>query len=331
MHGGASVHWPHTDHLALSGYHGPFAGLPQHSAYLHRMSPAIFDHRQILRAFGRAAPHYRQRAVLQREVESRLMEHLDYVTTPPGRILDVGSGPGSASLALKNRWPKAQVIALDLSAPMLREAARAAGRWRPKFTPLRADTRALPFAPGSFDLVFSNLTMPWVEDLPGLFSQWRNVLAPGGFLACSSVGTETLEELREAFDNADPGVPHVNAFAPILHVGDALMASGFRDPVLVADRFTLTYPNLTEMMHDLRYSGAVNVAPQRRQTLTGKARMQRMISAYEAYRGPDGLLPANVEVIYAHAFAPEPGQPVRNAGHDMASVPLSRIPIRRRQ
>src|SRR5690606_20746296 len=125
----------------------------------------------VRRSFGRAATAYGERAVLQHEVEARLLERLDYVTTPPSRILDVGCGPGTASRSLKKRWPKAQVVALDLALPMLRVAKRSAGLWRPRHATVCADTRALPFAPGSFDLVFSNLCMQWIEDIPALMAQ----------------------------------------------------------------------------------------------------------------------------------------------------------------
>ena len=66
-----------------------------------------FDFRQIRRAFGRAAPAYAATAVLQREVESRLLEQLDYVEQAPSRVLDLGCGPGNASVKLKQRWPRA--------------------------------------------------------------------------------------------------------------------------------------------------------------------------------------------------------------------------------
>lgn len=294
------------------------------------MAPVLFDHDHVRRSFGRAAAGYAERAVLQHEVEARLLDRLEYLTTPPARILDVGCGPGSASAALKKRWPKARVVALDLALPMLRQARRAAGLWLPRYTTVCADARALPFAPGSFDLVFSNLCMQWIEDLPELFAQWRSVLAPGGFLACSSFGPQTLHELRSAFASVDEA-PHVSSFPPIQHIGDALMAGGFRDPVLDTDRFTLTYPNPADLMRDLRGIGAGNAVAMRRRALTGKARLHGAIAAYETFRQPDGLIPATYEVLYAHAFAPEPGQPVRQGGHDVAAVPLSRIPIRRKQ
>ena len=58
--------------------------------------------------------------------------------------------------------------------------------------------------------------------------------------------------------------------------------------------------------------------------------MQRVFDTYENLRS-DGALPSTWEVIYAQAFAPEPGQPIREHDGEIASVPLSAIPIRRRR
>lgn len=288
-----------------------------------------FDSQRVRRAFAAAAGSYARHAALQGEIQARLMEVLDWVQRPPARILDVGSGPGSAARALKKRWPKAEVIALDLALPMLQQARRQAGRWRPAHACVCADARQLPFADGSFDLVFSNLCMQWIDDLPALFTCWRRVLVPGGFLACSSFGPATLHELRTTFAAVDHA-PHVSRFAPIQHIGDSLMQAGFRDPVLDTDHFTLTYANVTELMQDLRGLGAGNADSARRRSLTGKQRMAAAIAAYEPFRQPDGRIPASYEAVYAHALAPAPGQPLRENGHDLIQVPLSTIPIRRK-
>lgn len=154
------------------------------------------------------------------------------------------------------------------------------------------------------------------------------MVAPGGLVLLSTFGPQTLHELRDAFAQVDDD-PHVSPFAPIQALGDALLASGFRDPVLDADTFTLTYRTAPDLMHELRAIGAANAARARRRTLTGKQRMQRVHAAYEAHRR-DGVLPATYEVLYAHAWGPAPGQPRRGAGGDLAAVPVSRIPIRRR-
>src|SRR5690606_18281956 len=118
----------------------------------------IFDRQQVRRAFSRAAGSYSAAADLQREVESRLLESLEYLgEQAPADIVDLGSGPGTAAVALRQRWPKARVVAIDLALPMLRQVAPKRG-WNPLQRPIDricADARALPLADDSVDLIFS--------------------------------------------------------------------------------------------------------------------------------------------------------------------------------
>jgi malonyl-CoA O-methyltransferase len=292
--------------------------------------PTMLDPRHVRRAFSRAASSYNEAAVLQREVEKRLLESLDYLEDrQPQVVLDIGAGPGNATAVLKKRWPKAQVIALDVAVPMLREAKKNAGWWKP-FQRVCSDAAALPLADQSVDVIYSNLCLQWLEDLPAVFAGFRRVLKPGGLLVCSTFGPDTLVELREAFAQTDTA-PHVNRFAQIAQFGDALMMAGFRDPVLDRDMFTLTYGDLPALMRELKALGATNALTTRRRTLTGRGRFAAAQQAYEPLRQADGKLPSSWEVIYAHAWAPDAGTPIRERGQDVASVPLSAIPIRRKQ
>lgn len=213
--------------------------------------PAGFDTRHLRRAFGRAASRYQAAAVLQHEVESRLLEQLEYLPSPPQRVLDLGAGPGNATRVMRQRWPKAEVLAMDMALPMLRESGRD-WRWytpaKRRFDRVCADARALPLQDGSVDVIFSSLCLQWVEDLASVLDGLRRVLRPGGLLLFSTFGPASLQELREAFAAVD-GEPHVSGFAPIQSVGDALMSAGFRNPVLDSDRFELTYPDVPALMH----------------------------------------------------------------------------------
>ncbi|MBS0463344.1 MAG: malonyl-ACP O-methyltransferase BioC [Proteobacteria bacterium] len=295
-----------------------------------RPDPTL-DPARVRRAFARAAAGYESAAALQREVEARLLEQLDRLGERiPTRVLDLGAGPGRAAQAMHARWPKAQVLALDFALPMLRQIARAPW-WKlgpQRLHALCADVNALPLADGSVDALFSNLCLQWVDDLPRTLRGFRRVLRPDGLLLFSTFGPDTLRELRDAFTQADAGDP-VTPFAHIQRVGDALQDAGFRDPVLYAEQFSLTYPDARTLMHELQTLGAHNARADRRRGLMGKARMARVVDAYEALRR-DGVLPSTWEVIYAQAFAPPPGQPLRGGGEELASVPLSAIPIRRR-
>lgn len=293
------------------------------------MAPTI-DPRRVRRAFSRAAPGYDAAAALQREVRARLLESLDYLDgRVPSVVLDVGSGTGHAAAAMKKRWPKAQVIALDLALPMLREAGKQAGWWRP-FARVCADAGALPLAEGSVDLVFANLSLSWVQDLPAAFAGFRRVLRPGGLLLCSSFGPETLAELHEAFLHAGGAAVQGTPFPAIAQFGDALVAAGFRDPVLDRDLFTLTYADLSGLLRDLRATGMANPLADRGRGLYGRQRLAAVAAAYDALRDGSGRLPSRWEIVYAQAWAPAPGAPIREGGHEVASVPLSQIPIRRR-
>lgn len=299
----------------------------------------LFDHRQVRRSFSRAAHGYDQAAALQREVGARLAETLDYLDQRvPEVVVDVGCGPGHLSAQMQQRWPRAQVIALDLALPMLREARErfGAGGWRPRLLggarrpdAVCADARALPLRDASVDVLFSNLCLQWVEDLPAVFAGFRRVLKPGGLLLVSTFGPDTLFELRGAFAQAD-AAPHVSPFASIAQFGDALMAAGFKNPVLDRDEFVLGHQDLGHLMRELRTLGATNAMSDRRRSLTGRARFARAAQAYEPLRGADGRLPATWEVIYAHAWGPEPGTPIRVGGIDEVQVPASSIRVRQR-
>lgn len=306
------------------------------------MSAPLFDARQVRRAFSRSAASYDAAARLQHAVEARLLESLDYLDDPalkreaPARVLDLGCGTGRASLAMQKRWPKAQVVSLDLALPMLQQAHAASGRSRGWLSnpfarvprQVCADARALPLADGSVDVLFSNLCLQWVGDLDALFAGFRRVLKPHGLLLVSTFGPETLWELRDAFARADDA-PHVSPFADIAGFGDALVRAGFHQPVLDREEDTTHYPDLPALMREQRAIGATNALASRRHTLTGRGRFAAAAAAYEAHRDARGL-PATWEIITAMAWAPEAGTPVREGGIDVTAVPLSRIPIRRR-
>jgi len=300
---------------------------------------ALYDARQVRRAFSRAASGYDAAASLQHAVEARLLEMLDYHDDPalrraaPQVVVDLGCGPGRAAAAMQKRWPKANVLALDLALPMLRETRSASRRWTNPFArrpqPVCADARALPLAENSVDVLFSNLCLQWVDDLDAVFAGFRRVLKPQGLLLISTFGPDTLWELREAFARADD-VPHVSPFADIAAVGDALVRAGFQQPVLEREVETTAYPDLAALMRELRAIGATNALAARRHTLTGRARFAAAERAYEPLRGSDGMLPVTWETITAMAWAPEAGAPIREGGFDVARFPANAIPVRRR-
>ena len=260
---------------------------------------------EVRRAFGRAAATYDAAAELQRRVRDELLSRLDYVKLEPAAVLDLGAGTGHATLALKRRYPASTVVAIDLAESMLHEARRRQTLFR-RFQRICADAAALPLRSGTLDLVYSNLMLQWCDVPDGVFSECRRVLRPGGLFSFTTFGPDTLVELRRAWAAADHDGVHVSRFLDMHDVGDALVRSGFAEPVMDVDRITLTYAEVRDLMRDLKAIGAHNAASGRRRGLTGKATYARVVDAYERERR-NGRLPATYEVVYGHAWVPAAG------------------------
>lgn len=267
---------------------------------------AQIDRHAMRAAFEKAAISYDAVAVLQQEVANRLVERMDYMSMKPVSILDVGSGTGFVSQLLAARYPKTKITSLDLAFNMLKQAKSKRSfkqRWNKQFQYVNAEAENLPFADASMELIISGLTLQWCQDLPNVFKEFRRVLAPGGLLLFSSFGPETLTELRQSWAAVDE-LAHVNAFADMHDVGDALMQSGFLDPVMDMEMLTVTYNDVKTVMRDLKQIGAHNVMQGRSHNITGKNKLQKMMQAYEQFR-VDGLLPVSHEIVYGHAWVPE--------------------------
>ena len=273
--------------------------------------PVQIDKRLMRRAFEHAAHSYDQAAVLQREVNQRMLERLDWVKLDPQWVLDAGAGTGVGARALASRYPKAHVLGIDIAETMLQVARDADPWWKRSLSFLTGnlpqyaggDISRLPLKTSSVNLLWSNLALQWCDDLPVTFSEFQRVLAPGGLLMFSTFGPDTLRELRQAFSGID-GHTHVNRFVDMHDIGDQLLYAGFSTPVMDMDMMTLTYPDVTTLLRELKAIGAHNVTSGRGHGLMGKRKWQAMLQRYEQLR-VDGRLPATFEVVYGHAWVNE--------------------------
>jgi SAM-dependent methyltransferase len=260
------------------------------------MTEAVFDPRAVRLHRDRAAATVGRVAPVLQEVAERLLDRLDDTTRRFTHALDLG-GRGVVAPLLRARG--LAVTSCELSPAMARlDGAVIAGpEW-------------LPFAPASFDLVVANLSLHFVNDLPGALIQLRMALRPDGLLLASMPALGTLAELRAALSEAEAAVmggasPRVAPFAGLADCAALLQRAGFRLPVVDGDTITLLYANPLALLHELRAAGETNAVAQR-----DRRTPRSLFAAALAALPSDGdRTAATLRLAMLTGWAPGPGQP----------------------
>jgi malonyl-CoA O-methyltransferase len=313
-----------------------------------------YDTRHLRRIFDRRAATFDEVAFLPREISQRMRERLEYIKVNPARVLDIGCGPGDDLQGLRERFPEAPVFGTDLSLAMLgraREHDQADTSWRrflpasvgralgargPRFA--QADFGALPFAHEAFELLWSNLALHWHPRPDLVFGEWQRVLKVNGLLMFSTLGPDTLKELRGAFAEVEAahGVPsrsHVIDFVDMHDLGDMLVENGFEIPVMDQETLTITYTTPEKLLADVRRWGAYPFERDEAATHGARRLNRALVAALEARRataGPHaGTIPLTFEIIYGHAWKAVPRTTAE--GHGIVRIEdIGRGPSRNR-
>ncbi|MBF0563017.1 MAG: methyltransferase domain-containing protein [Alphaproteobacteria bacterium] len=266
---------------------------------------AVFDRKVVRQRWDRSAVRFGEHDFLFREVAERLLDRLDDITRAFPLALDLGCQGGVLAETLAGRGGIETLVQCELSEALARRAAAAAVGQGSRHTTLTvvADEEGLPFAPATFDLILSNMTLHWVNDLPGALIQARCALKPDGLFLATLLGAGTLTELRgvlaQAEIDSEGGLsPRVSPFADVRDGAHLLQRAGFVLPVADVDRITVSYPDLSRLVADLRGTGATNALLERRKTFTRSTTLAAAAALYqERFAGPDGRIPATFEVI----------------------------------
>ena len=252
-----------------------------------------------------------------------MLERLDYVKLDPRRVLDAGCGPAREAAALADRYPQATLVLLDAALPML-GTARPAGLLsrlfarRERFA-ICGELERMPVAASSIGLAWSNMALHWVAEPLAAIRELHRVLEPDALVMFSTLGPDSLKELRAA-----AGPARVHAFVDMHDIGDMLVAAGFADPVMDAERMTLTYPNAEGFFADLRASGQTCALAARARGLAGRRFLSKLTGALDAARRTDRI-EVTFEVVYGHAWKAKPNR----AADGRSIVRFERAPARR--
>lgn len=273
----------------------------------------VIDRCAVEKSLSAAARTYDGSAKIPNLIADRLLDRLDFIRLKPTWIMDFGMRTGYTMRHLKKRYNTASIVGIESSLPMLLQGRNG----------VVGEYTSLPFADCPIDLIFSNLTFHWSVNLQQTLGECRRVLKPKGLLLFSTMGPETLKELRESFSD---GRWHVHAFYDMHDIGDTLTHLSFVDPVMDMQQLTVHYSSIFQLLKDLKLIGAHNAAKGRCKGLTGKMHWQCMLKSYEDQRNENGALPVTLEVIYGHAFGAELNQFEGQQGEIF--IPIDRIKAR---
>ena len=272
-------------------------------------SMLVFDRALVRRRRDRAAAKFGAADFIFKESAARLADRmLDVARTFP-RALELGCHTGALGALLRNH-PKIEWLAqADMSPAMARIAGQCNG-----LATLCCDEEWLPMAEASLDLVLSNLSLHWVNDLPGAFAQIRRALRPDGLLLATMFGGETLRELRAVLIDAEADIaggasPRVSPFVDVREAGNLLTRAGFALPVVDTDSITVTYTDMFRLMADLRAMGETNAVLARTTLPAQRSLFLRAAKLYsERFSDARGRLVATFQIVTLTAWTPHASQ-----------------------
>ena len=208
-------------------------------------------------------------------INERVMERLHYIPLKPKTILNLEKNKGNLSHLLKKKFPHATTSEF--------------------FT----TQLQLPFQTHSIDLICSTFTLEWLPDLPIFFNEIKRVLKPQGLFLFSTLGPDTLKELRHAWQQLDH-YDHVNLFYDMHDLGDMLVKLKFENPVLDREDITLLYPDLISLFKEIKQAGSVKKSKLVFPFLTEKTVFKKLEKIYP--KNKENYFPTTFEVLYGHAF-----------------------------
>ncbi len=260
----------------------------------------IFNRRTVRRHRQRAADRFGEHDFLLRDVGEKLADRLDDIRRSFPMALDLGCHDGTLGRLLNGRGGIETLIGSDLSERMAARSGPPA---------IAADEEFLPFGPDCFDLVLSNLSLHWVNDLPGALAQLRRSIKPGGLLLAAMLGGDTLRELRQSLAGAEIELegglsPRVSPFADVRDLGDLLARAGFTGAVADSETITVSYRHPMRLLADLRGMGETNAVIESRKGFTRRTTMIEAMDKYrQTFAAADGRAPATFQVIYLTGWA----------------------------
>ncbi|MDP7396352.1 MAG: methyltransferase domain-containing protein [Lentisphaeria bacterium] len=225
------------------------------------------------------------------------------MASAPGRILELGSGTGTLTSAIRRTWPAARLVAIDLSQAMLDLALSKADCADVDFRCGDAESMIDELAgAGPFDLVISSAAVQWFADGPAAIQGYCELLRAGGLASIATFGPDTFQELSQAFRAAAaeidrPPYQRVLTF-PAAAAWRQALAPPRLDVDIIEERQTEWFDTVPDMLAAIRGVGAGNA--NRHYAPIGKRLYAAMTRAYRDRFGGAGPVPATFHMQYIY-------------------------------
>jgi malonyl-ACP O-methyltransferase BioC len=248
----------------------------------------------VRKAFSGSAHRYDEFAQLQQRIGDQLLTRFSKQKSF-AHILDVGMGTGRMTEQLAQQFPGAQVVGVDFAEGMVAQA-----RQRSRdYAVVQADAALLPFPPGQFDLIISNLAYQWVEEFGRAFLQNYQVLRPKGEFVAAFFGWHSLRELFECLVAAGAHDFFPRRLPALSDVEQALRASRFHIRELYSEVIRFDFHDMWQLLVWLKRIGA-NALPRR--GYVGKTMMMKANQYYyQHFKTPEGIA-VTFEVLWVEAY-----------------------------
>ncbi len=261
---------------------------------------------QLNTLFSELAEDYDKSAFIQQEVGRRMLARLDYINYTPSQIVDAGCASGFHCQLLAQKFPKAKIYGLDISTGMITVANKKRSFFsKQKF--IQVDMTQTDLSDNSVDFIFSNLALPWVNDIQLCIKEWQRILKPDGLLLFSTLGPDSMMELKQALSNTSADIEMLN-FIDMHDIGDSLLKNKFVEPVMDVENISLLFDDTKSLLDELSTTGMLQLLLNNKYSQLSQNRfimesLDRINANYPGYlENNDKVYPLNYEIIYGHAW-----------------------------